>query len=47
MAVALGDLDDDGDLEIVSGSLSGEDYEVTAWRNDSFANRTSPFQDNT
>jgi hypothetical protein len=33
-AVALGDLDDDGDLDAVSGSSSVEDYEVIAWRND-------------
>ena len=42
--MALGDLDDDGYLEIVSGSLSGEDYEVIAWQNDSSPNRTSQFQ---
>jgi len=33
-SVALGDLDNDGDLDIVSGSSTGEDYEVIAWRND-------------
>ena len=36
--MALGDLDNDGDPDIVSGSTSGEDYEVIAWQNDS-----SPF----
>ena len=33
-SVALGDLDDDGVLDIVSGSLSSEDYEVIAWQGD-------------
>ena len=45
-SVALGDLDHDGDLDIVSGSLSGEDYEVIAWENDGSANRLSPFRGN-
>ncbi len=36
ISVALGDLDDDGDLDIVSGSYSGEDNEVIAWENDGF-----------
>ena len=33
-SVALGDLDNDGDLDVVTGSTSGEDFEVIAWRND-------------
>jgi hypothetical protein len=33
-AVALGDVDNDGDLDIVSGSAPGEDYEVIVWQND-------------
>jgi hypothetical protein len=36
-SVTLGDLDNDGDLDIVSGSYSTDDYEVVAWQNDSTA----------
>jgi hypothetical protein len=32
-AAALGDLDADGDLDVVSGSGNAEDYEVIAWQN--------------
>ena len=32
-SVALGDLGHDGDLDTLSGSASGEDYEIIAWRN--------------
>ena len=32
--VEFGDLDNDGDLDIVSGSRYSEDYEVIAWEND-------------
>src|SRR3990172_2069533 len=33
-ALATGDLDNDGDVDIVSGSGSGEDYELIVWEND-------------
>jgi hypothetical protein len=32
--VAIGDLDNDGDLDVLSGSTLGEDYELIAWEND-------------
>jgi hypothetical protein len=32
--VALGDLDNDGYLDVVSGGAIQDDYEVIAWRND-------------
>jgi hypothetical protein len=32
--VALGDLDNDGDPDIVSGSMAGSDSEVVIWEND-------------
>ncbi len=32
--VAAGDLDNDGDLDVLSGSTLGEDYELIAWEND-------------
>ena len=46
LSVTLGDLDNDGDLDIVSGSYSGADYEVIAWQNDGSPNRSSLFQGN-
>ena len=45
-SVTLGDLDHDGDLDIVSVSSRGEDYEVIAWQNDGSTNRSSPFRGN-
>ena len=41
-AVAAGDLDGDGDVDIVSGSESGEDYELIAWEN-TLLHRNMPF----
>ena len=32
--LAVGDLDDDGDLDIVSGGWDDENYEVIPWQND-------------
>jgi hypothetical protein len=34
-AAALGDLDNDGDLDAVTGSGTGEDFEIIVWQNDS------------
>jgi len=33
-ALAVGDLDDDGNPDLITGSGSGEDYEVIAWASD-------------
>jgi len=41
-AVAAGDLDGDGDVDVVSGSESGEDYELIAWEN-TLLHRNMPF----
>ncbi len=43
-SVALGDLDNDGDRNIVSSSWWDEDYELIVWENDTSPNRTSPFR---
>jgi len=32
-SVPLGDLDNDGDIDIVSGSCASEDYEIIVWQN--------------
>ena len=45
-SVALGGLDHDGDLDIVSSRWGDEDCELIVWENDTSANRTSPFQGN-
>jgi hypothetical protein len=39
-AIALGDLDNDGDLDIISGTGSDEDNEIIVWQNDG-----TPFSD--
>ena len=45
-SVTLGDLDNDGDLDLVSGNTSHEGPEIIAWQNDGSANRSSPFRGN-
>ncbi|MBC7251684.1 MAG: VCBS repeat-containing protein [Anaerolineae bacterium] len=41
-AVAAGDLDSDGDMDVVSSSESGEDYELIVWEN-TLLHRNMPF----